>query len=142
MNLNDENPLVSIIILNYNAGKLIEECIDSIFQTKYKNYEIIVVDNNSKDDSVDKIKNIYPRINIISLKDNLGYAGGCNMGAMKSNGKFLLFLNNDTTHDSNWLEPLVNLISSNNKIGSVQPKILNINSYCFKIYSKFQIYEE
>ena len=47
MEVKDEDPLVSIIILNYNAGKLIEECVDSIYQSNYKNYEIIVVDNSS-----------------------------------------------------------------------------------------------
>ena len=51
MEQNVEHPLVSIIILNYNAGKLLEDCINSIFQSNYKNYEIIVVDNDSKDNS-------------------------------------------------------------------------------------------
>ena len=56
---NESQPLVSIIILNYNAGKLIEECIDSIFHSNYRNYEIIVVDNNSKDDTKDDTKSLF-----------------------------------------------------------------------------------
>ena len=117
------------------------ECLSSLEESIFKDYEIIIVDNNSKDDSIIKIKNKFSYINIISLKENLGYAGGCNMGARESNGKFLLFLNNDTTHDSNWLDPLVNLISSDNKIYTDnqiitdKDKIMDI----FKTYQEYAI---
>ena len=65
MEQNVEHPLVSIIILNYNAGKLLEDCINSIFQSNYKNYEIIVVDNDSKDQSHVQCKEKFPLINLI-----------------------------------------------------------------------------
>ena len=118
---------VSIIIPHHGGFDILNECLASLEKSSFKDYEIIIVDNNSQDNSITKIKDRFSDINILSLKKNLGYAGGCNRGAMKSNGKFLLFLNNDTTHNPNWIEPLVNLISSDNTIGSIQPKILNIN---------------
>ena len=87
MEPNDENPLVSIIILNYNAGKLIEECVESIYQSNYKNYEIIIVDNNSKDNSHVECKEKFPLINLIENKKNLGYCEGNNVGIRKSKGE-------------------------------------------------------
>ena len=68
MEVKDEESLVSIIILNYNAGKLIEECVDSIYQSNYKNFEIILVDNNSKDESHVKCKEKFPLINLITTR--------------------------------------------------------------------------
>ena len=124
-NLN--NPQLSIIIPHHGGFNILYDCLSSLEKSTYKNFEIIVVDNNSQDNSIVTIKDKFPNINIISLKKNLGYAGGCNRGAIESNGELLLFLNNDTTHECNWIEPLVQLISSDNKIGSIQPKILNIN---------------
>ena len=59
-------------------------------------YEIIIVNNNSQDDSIEYIKEKYPQLNIINSQINRGYAGGCNLGAKNAIGKFLFFLNNDT----------------------------------------------
>ena len=66
-------PLVSIIILNYNAGNLLIDCIDSIQKTNYENYEIILVDNDSQDDSHLKCSKKFPNICLIENKENLGY---------------------------------------------------------------------
>ena len=125
---NLDNPQLSIIIPHHGGFNILFNCLSSLEKSTYKNYEIIVVDNNSQDTSILEIKEKFPYINIISLEKNLGYAGGCNKGAIESNGEFLLFLNNDTTHESNWIQPLVDLISTDDKIGSIQPKILNINN--------------
>ena len=118
---------VSIIIPHHGGFNILNECLASLEKSTFKDFEIIVVDNNSQDNSMTKIKDRFPDVNILSLKKNLGYAGGCNRGAKESNGKFLLFLNNDTTHSPNWIEPLVNLMLSDSNIGSIQPKVLNIN---------------
>jgi len=124
---NVKAPLLSIIIPHHGGFDILNECLNSLKKSTFSNYEIIVVDNNSKDDSIIRIKNEFPDIHILPLRENLGYAGGCNKGAEKSNGELLLFLNNDTIHNPNWIEPLVNLMKEDNKIGSIQPKILNIN---------------
>ena len=127
MQINDENPLVSIIILNYNAGKLIEECINSIYQSNYKNFEIIVVDNNSKDKSHVQCKEKFPSINMIENKKNLGYCEGNNVGIRNSKGKFVVILNPDTIVDPNWINEL---LLGYHKFGDgiYQPKFLTIDN--------------
>ena len=117
--------LVSIIIPHYNNETILLNCLNSIYESTYKNFEIIVVDNASTDNSITNAKSLYPNIIIIKSEYNLGYAGGCNFGAKKANGDFLFFLNNDTTIASTCIELLINKITSNNSIASVQPKILN-----------------
>ena len=124
--MNPNQVKVSIIIPHHGGLDILDECLSSLQKSIFQDYEIILVDNNSQDESVGKIKNKYPKIKVISLTENLGYAGGCNQGAMNSNGELLLFLNNDTIHDSNWIQPLVGLMDSDDTIGSIQPKVLNI----------------
>jgi len=127
MEINHEEPPVSIIILNYNAGKLIEECLDSIFQSNYTNYEIIVVDNNSKDNSHLECKKKFPSINLINNKNNLGYCEGNNVGIRASNGEFIIILNPDTIVKPNWI---IELLDGYKKFGDgiYQPKFLTIGN--------------
>ena len=82
-----KNPLFSIIIINYNGSKHLKECLDSIEKQSYKNFEIIFVDNNSKDDSVKIVKNISSRIKIIKNSLNLGFAEANNQGIKVSKGE-------------------------------------------------------
>jgi len=121
--------MVSIIIPNYNGGDLLYNCIDSIYKNiSIKDFELIVVDNASTDDSINRIKSNFQNVEIISSNSNLGYSGGCNLGATHASGKYLLFLNNDTEHSNEWIEKLVYFLDSNSKIAAVQPKILNIHN--------------
>ena len=122
-----KNPLLSIIIPHHGGVDILNECLASLEKSTYEDYEIIIVDNASKDNSIKEAKNKFPYINILTQNQNLGYAGGCNKGAIHSRGEFLLFLNNDTIHELNWIEPLIHLISNDRTIGSIQPKILNTN---------------
>ena len=119
------NPTVSIIIPHWNGLDIISECISSIKKSKFSSYEIIVSDNMSTDGSQDWIKKNYPDVRLIENDKNYGYSGGCNIGAEVARGKYLLFLNNDTVHDENWISSLVEKIKSDSNIGAVQPKILN-----------------
>ena len=73
-------PKISIVILNYNAGSLLLDCIESIKNTDYGNYEIIVVDNASKDNSHKECKKKFPEIELIENDKNLGYCEGNNVG--------------------------------------------------------------
>ena len=119
---------VSIIIPHYNNKTIISNCLNSLCKLSFKDLEIIVVDNNSSDDSIDYIRTKYKDIKIISSSNNLGYAGGCNLGSKNAQGEYLLFLNNDTEHEYNFIEPLVEKLDSDNNISSVQPKIKNIKN--------------
>jgi GT2 family glycosyltransferase len=87
--------------------------------------EILVVDNYSTDDSIKTVNEKFPAVEIITSDRNRGYAGGCNFGAQFAKGEYLLFLNNDTIHHKNWLEPLIQKLDDDKNISSAQPKILN-----------------
>lgn len=104
---NSDNPLVSIIIPNYNGEQHLKECLNSLDMMEFDNYEIVLVDNASSDGSVRFVKDLFPEINILSLKKNYGFAEGCNLGVQKARGDYIAFLNNDTKVDTRWLKELV-----------------------------------
>lgn len=126
---------VSIIIPHYNNYSIINQCLKSLLKINYKNIEIIIIDNNSSDDSFLKIKNNYNNIILKKSHKNLGYAGGCNLGASFASGDYLLFLNNDTVHSKNFLNHLVATLDKDKNIASVQPKIKNLNRKDFFDYA-------
>lgn len=121
-------PLVSIIIVNWNGLSQMRECLESLSEISYKNYEVIISDNGSTDGSLQylaKIKNKFPKLIIVKNSKNLGYAEGNNVCYEKANGELILLLNNDTIVTPGFLNPLVNTLLSNKKIGGVQPKIFS-----------------
>ena len=122
----NEQPLISIIVLNYNAGELLLNCIDSIKKSVYKNLEIIVVDNISTDKSQEICKEKHPDIKLIQNKKNFGYCEGNNIGIREAKGDFVVILNPDTIVESNWLNEL---ITAHKEFGDglYQPKILSLN---------------
>ena len=122
-NTDSMKPLISIIILNYNAGNLLIDCVSSIQKSAYTNFEIILVDNISKDNSHKKCKNSFPTIKLIENKENLGYCEGNNVGLRTAKGEFVVVLNPDTIVDSNWLDELLEA-HQNNGEGLYQPKFL------------------
>ena len=119
------NTKVSVIIPHWNGIDVLSECLDSLGKSTYKNIEIIVVDNASSDGSQDWIRSNHPNIILVQNKSNLGYAEGCNVGAKSSSGEYLIFLNNDTVQNENWIESLVDFLNLNRNVAAVQPKILN-----------------
>ena len=119
------NPLVSVIIPHWNGIDVLSECLESMAQTQYDPFEIIVVDNASTDGSPDWVSLNYPQMKLIENDQNYGYAGGCNRGAKAATGDYLVFLNNDTIQDPNWLSPLADFLNLNPKVAAVQPKVLN-----------------
>ena len=123
---NNSNPLVSIIILNYNAGNLLLNCVDSVFKSTYPNFEVLVVDNISADNSHVICKEKFEKIQLIENKENLGYCEGNNVGIRNANGEFIIILNPDTIVEPNWLN---HLMSAYNKFGEglYQPKFFSLN---------------
>ena len=116
--------LISIIIVNYNGKKYLETCLDSVYKNNYPNFEIIVVDNGSVDGSIELLEKKYPKVIINKLDKNYGFAYPNNIGAKIAKGEFLMFLNNDTRVDSNFLNPLVQAILSDPKIAICQSLLL------------------
>ena len=120
---NKQNPQISIIILNYNAGDLLIDCVDSILKSNYKNFEIILVDNISKDGSQDKCKEKFPEIKLIENSENLGYCEGNNVGIRIAKGEYIVILNPDTIVHPDWISELLSAFIKNGD-GIYQPKFL------------------
>jgi len=116
-------PSVSIVSINYNGAQVTCEMLDSLKNITYPNFEVIIVDNASKEDP-SIIFEKHPWIKFIRSDKNLGFAGGNNLGFKQATGKYFLMLNNDTEVPEGFLEPLVQRMESDPKIGAVSPKII------------------
>ena len=126
MTKSNMNPFVSIIILNYNAGNLLLNCVDSVFKSTYPNFEVLVVDNISTDNSHITCKKKFKKIRLIENKENFGYCEGNNIGIRNANGEFIVILNPDTIVEPDWLN---HLMSAYNEFGEglYQPKFFSLN---------------
>ncbi|MCW4024078.1 MAG: glycosyltransferase family 2 protein [Candidatus Bathyarchaeota archaeon] len=127
---NASTPLISVIILNYNGKNYLDNCIDSVLKTSYPNFEIILVDNASTDNSLKNIKKKFGKntsLKIIENSDNLGFSGGNNIGYSFSKGEYVTFLNNDTIVDPDWLSTLYDAMKEDETIGLAQSIIYNID---------------
>jgi len=126
MNLeNNVKPLVSIIILNYNAGELLINCVESILKSDFKNYEVIVVDNNSNDKSHLDCKKKFKEINLVENSENFGFCEGNNIGIRDAKGEFIIIINPDTTITPNWINGFLDAFQ-NYGDGIYQPKIISL----------------
>ncbi|MDI6783522.1 MAG: glycosyltransferase family 2 protein [bacterium] len=120
-------PLVSVVIVNFNAKEYLISCINASLLSNYQPIEIIVVDNGSTDGSVDMVKENYSThslVQLIALPKNYGPAYARNRGIEKATGKYLAFLDNDTKPDPNWLVDLVKVMEADERIGACQCKLL------------------
>lgn len=118
------NPLVSIIIVNYNGKLYLEQCLKSLTKIIYKNIEIILVDNNSSDNSLEFVKINYPNIIILKLDKNYGFAIPNNMATKIAKGDYLLFLNNDTKVTPNFINELLSVSEADQRIAILQSLLL------------------
>ncbi len=116
-------PLVSIISVNYNQFEVTFDFLKSLRKITYPNYEVIIVDNASKEDPTKEINKQFPEVKLIISKENLGFAGGNNLGIRTAKGKYFMMLNNDTEVDPGFLEPLVQKMENDQKIGMVGSKV-------------------
>ncbi|MEM2260634.1 MAG: glycosyltransferase family 2 protein [Candidatus Methanomethylicaceae archaeon] len=126
-------PKLSIIIVNYNGCKFLKSCITSLLKSTYKNFEIIIVDNGSHDESIEYLKYISskePKIKIVLLNKNYGFAMGNNIGYKYTSktSKFVFFLNNDTEVEDDCLEKIVVKMELDDLIGAAQPKIRSMKN--------------
>jgi GT2 family glycosyltransferase len=118
-----ELPLVTIISINYDHPEVTCQMLESLRKITYPRIEVIIVDNASPRDDPAMIKEKYPEVVFIQSKENLGFAGGNNLGVKVAKGKYILFLNNDTEVDPDFLQPLVNKCEQDSTVGAVSPKI-------------------
>lgn len=121
------NNKVAIIIVNWNGLKFLKDCLESVYRQTYTNFDVYFIDNGSVDDSVDFVFKNFPKVKIIKLDKNTGFAYANNIGINKAfkddSVSYILTLNNDTKVDKNFIFNLVSCINTDNTIGSVAPKI-------------------
>lgn len=127
---------VAVVILNWNGRKLLEEFLPSVVQFTNKQIaDIVVVDNDSTDDSVRYISVNYPEISIIRLEENYGYAEGYNKALAQLEHKYYVLLNSDVEVTPHWLDPLFVFLEEHKDIAAVQPKILAQQNKSFFEYA-------
>jgi GT2 family glycosyltransferase len=117
-------PLISVIIPNWNGARHLPTCLDSLRRQTYPHVEVIVVDNNSSDDSLALMEREYPEVRVIRLNENRGYAGGVNTGIRAAQGEIIVVLNNDTEADPRWLAELSAGLERHPKAGAATSKML------------------
>jgi GT2 family glycosyltransferase len=122
-------PQVSVIIVNYNKKDLLGKCLESVFGSDYPNFEVVLVDNASTDESVELVKKKFGTkcfLKIIQDSENLGAALGRNIGVKAAKGEYMVFLDNDTEVCKNWLWELVRVLESDHTIGAAQCKLISV----------------
>ena len=120
------DPLVLVVILNWNGGADTLACLESLSHVDYPSFQVVVIDNGSVDGSGDAIKAAYPEVNLVASPQNLGFAGGNNIGlelARWANASYVLLLNNDTLVAPDFLSLLVQCAEASPDIGVVGPVI-------------------
>jgi GT2 family glycosyltransferase len=118
------HPAVAVVIPSWNGCRFLAACFDSLRAQRYRNFEVILVDNGSRDDSVSFTSRHYPEVRIVSLSENLGFAAGVNRGITAARGRYVALLNNDTEVDPDWLGELVRVLDEHPPAASAASKIL------------------
>jgi len=118
------NPRVAVIIPNWNGAALLRHCLTSLLAQTYADYEIIVADNASHDDSLAMLRDEFPTVRALALPTNGGYTGGCNAGIRASQAEIVVMPNNDTDAAPDWLEQLVAALDRHPEAGMATSRIM------------------
>ncbi len=121
----DLAPTCAIVIPVFNKAELTRQCLEAIRKnTCFPDYEVIVVDNNSTDETAELLAGLEPPFRSIRNAENLGFARACNAGARTASSEYVLFLNNDTIPQPGWLVPMVGVLREQPDVGIVGSKLL------------------
>jgi GT2 family glycosyltransferase len=115
---------ISVIVLNYNGKRYLDDCLCSLKSQTYSSFEVIVVDNGSTDFSHEYIKAQYPWVKLLRNEKNLGFAGGTNTGIKQARGEYILTINNDTKVEKNFIKCLKQPMESDQRVGMCASKML------------------
>lgn len=118
-------PVVAIVILNYNGRHYLEQFLPFVLASTYANKRVIVADNASADDSVHFVRERFPSVEIIINDFNYGFAGGYNKALAQVNADYFVLLNSDVEVTPGWIEPIIQVMESDSTIGVCQPKLLD-----------------
>ncbi|MBT3442419.1 MAG: glycosyltransferase family 2 protein [Flavobacteriaceae bacterium] len=122
---------IAVILVNWKKYNLTSKCIDSLNKSNYKNFKIILVDNEYSEKSLIELKNKHKELIVFKEKNNLGFASGNNIGiryALENDYDYIMLLNNDTEVTENFILPLVERMEKNLFLAAVQPLILNFSN--------------
>lgn len=118
----------AVVILNWNGEQMLKRFLGWVVESLPDWARVVVADNASTDSSLDYIKQNFPDIQVISLDKNYGYAEGYNRALRVINEEFVVLLNSDVEVSQHWLEPLIERLESNPKVGAVSPKLRALRS--------------
>ena len=119
-----------VIVVNWNGKRFLDDCLTALERQTYPNFGVILVDNGSTDGSVEFVRERFPRVDILGLPDNVGFAGANNRAmtqALAARAQYIALLNNDTKADERWLEHLVRVMASGSDIGICASKMLRMD---------------
>ncbi|MFN9881918.1 MAG: glycosyltransferase, partial [Bacteroidota bacterium] len=119
-------PKVSVIILSWNGLDYLKQYLPTVIDTPYANYEVIVADNCSTDNTVSYIHAEFPTVKCIVHKHNLGFAEGYNKVIEQTDSEYIVLLNQDVDTHGDWISPMIQLMEQDPLLGAVQPKIRSI----------------
>lgn len=119
---------VAVVILNWNGRHFLEKFLPSVTGSSFENLSIIVADNASTDDSVSFLENNYPEIKILLNASNEGFAKGYNTALKQVATDYYILLNSDVEVSKGWIEPIISLMESDQKIAVCQPKVLSFEN--------------
>ena len=122
-----EQPLVAIVILNYNGRNYLERFLPSVFASTYSNKKIIIADNASLDDSVQFVQSHFPTAQVLLNTVNDGFAGGYNWALKHVDADYYILLNSDVEVTAGWIEPVIKLMEADKQIAACQPKFLSFH---------------
>jgi GT2 family glycosyltransferase len=122
------SPKISVVILNWNGRKYLGQFLPSVLASDYSNFEVVVADNGSSDDSLSFLEHSYPQVRIIRLEKNLGFARGYNEALKQIQSDYYFILNSDVELLRDALIPLIDLLESDKSIAACQPKLLTYDN--------------
>lgn len=120
-------PKVSVIVLNWNGKAHLQDCLESLRQQSFEDFEVIMTDNASTDGSQEFVRRNFPEVRIFQNEENLGYTGANNAAAKIARGQYLFFLNNDTKVHPDCLKELVLSLEGNPKAAVCALKVLTFD---------------
>ncbi len=118
------NPLISVVIPNWNGKKFLAGCLDSLLAQTYEPIEVVIVDNGSKDGSVEYLQENYPQVKLVTFPVNTGFSPAVNAGIKASTGEMVALLNNDTVVEPTWMAELIKAMDEHPEAGSAGCKML------------------
>lgn len=116
--------LVSVIIPHWNGREHLDVCLGALRGQRYRDFEVLLVDNGSADGSPEYVRANYPEVRLIALDQNRGFTGACLAGWAQARGEIIALLNNDTEADPGWLTAVVDVFARRPDVGIVASKLL------------------